>query len=214
MKTKLLITTIIFVLSQFTGIAITHRITKSNYEIILRTSEGTIRTWVASEKKRISPKLDRFYYGYYLNRLYSKQGELQGKPLNGEFCRYDLKENILESGHFKYGLKEGLWKQLIPGGTLTEANEYRKGMLYGQRVIYKNGKPDILEKYRKGKLIGKPKCLNPIIARENWKGKIGKLKTLFQRLFKHKVHKTQVQPEKKPEKKIGLATIDSEKSKK
>lgn len=199
MKTKPLIITIIFILSQFTGIAITHRITKSKYEIILRTSEGTIRTWVTGDKRKISPKLDRFYYGYYLNGLYCKQGELQGKPLNGEYCRYDLKENILESGQFKYGLKEGFWKQLTPVGTLTEANEYRNGILCGQRVIYKNGKPDILEKYRKGKLIGKPKYLNPLSLPKNGENKIGKLKNRFKRLIKHTEIKHQVQ-NKMPEK--------------
>ena len=185
MQAKLLITTIILIFSHFTGIAITPKITKSNYEIILRTNEGSIRTWVSGEQKRITPKLDRFYYGYYLNGLFCKQGELQGKPLNGEFRRYDLKENILESGQFKYGLKEGFWKQLTPGGTLTETNEYKKGLFYGQRLIYKNGKPEIMETYRKGKLIGKPKNLNPLSLPKNGENKIGKLKFLVHRLLKH-----------------------------
>ena len=200
MQAKLLITSIIFILCQLTGIAITPRITKPNYEIILRTNEGTIRTWVSGEQKRITPKLDRFYYGYYLNGLFCKQGELQGKPLNGEFRRYDLKENILESGQFKYGLKDGLWKQLTPGGTLTETNEYKNGLFYGQRVIYENGKPEIMETYRKGKLIGKPKNLNPLSLPNSGEKKIGKLKSQLHRLLKHLDFKKQIQKKKTPEK--------------
>lgn len=214
MQTKLLLTILIFILCQSAGIAGTRRIAVNKYEIILKTSEGTIRSWVSAEKKRISLKPDRFYYGYYLNGLFCKQGELQGKPLNGKFSRYDLKDNILESGQFKHGLKEGLWKSLSSGGNLTEIKEYKKGVPDGQRVIYKNGKPDILEKYRKGKLIGKPEYLNPSKVRKNWKDKSIKMKNLFLKLFKHKDHKTLVQPEKKQEKKIRLTIADSEKSKK
>lgn len=203
MQTKLLLTTIIFILSLSAGIVCAQSIPVSKYEIILKTGDGTIRTWVSTEKKSIRLKTDRYYYGYYLNGLFCKQGELQGKPLNGKYCRYDLKDNILESGQFKYGLKEGLWKNLSPGGTLTETNEFRKGQLYGHREIYKNGKPEIIEKYRKGKLIGKPKYLNPALTPKKGETKIAKVKKLFHRLFKHKDHKSQMQPEKKPEKKIS-----------
>jgi len=182
MKTKLWIT-IIFVLSQFAVMAGTKGFTPLNQEIILRTSEGTIRTWVLGVNKKISPKPDRFYYGYYMDGLFCKQGELQGKPLNGEFHRYDMKENIIESGHFKYGLKTGLWKQLSPGGILTETSEYQKGMLCGEHLIYKNGKPDVLERYRKGELIGKPKSLNLPIVTQKGEDKNGKKKNLFHRLI-------------------------------
>lgn len=182
MKTKLGIT-IIILLSQFAVMAGTKGSTLLNQEIILRTSEGTIRTWVSGENKKISPKPDRFYYGYYMSGLFCKQGELQGKPLNGEFHKYDQKDNIIESGYFKFGLKTGLWKQLSTGGILTETSEYRKGMLCGEHLIYKNGKPDILEKYRKGELIGKPKSLNPLITMQKSEEKNGKKKNLFQRLI-------------------------------
>lgn len=185
MKTKLIITTIL-ILSQFAGISQPQSPDISKYEIILRTSEGTIRTWVSGENKKISSKPDRFYYGYYMSGLFCKQGELQGKPLNGEFRRYDLKDNIIESGHFKYGLKTGLWKHLSPGGTLIENSEYRKGLLCGEHLIYKNGRPEILEKYRKGKLIGKPKSLNPPIVQQKGENKNGKKKNLFQRLIRQR----------------------------
>jgi len=182
MKTKLGIT-IIFVLSQFAVMAGTKGIIPSKQEIILRTSEGTIRIWVSGENKKISPKPNRFYYGYYMGGLFCKQGELQGKPLDGEFYKYDLKDNIIESGLFKYGLKTGLWKHLSPGGKLTETSEYRNGVLDGELMIYKNGKPDILEKYKEGELIGKPKSLNPPIVTQKGEDKNGKKKNLFQRLI-------------------------------
>ncbi len=207
MQIKLLITTLIFILSQFPGIAVTQRITKSQYEVILRTSEGTIRTWVSARGKRISPKSDRFYYGYYLNGLFCKQGELQGKPLNGEFHRYDLKDNILESGQFRYGLKDGLWRQLTPDGTLTETCEYQKGLLNGQRMIYKNGKPDLKEKYRKGKLIGKLKYPDPLIAQKKGETKIEKMKNLFHKLIKRKDKKSNVEFTPKDQKIIDATKV-------
>ena len=200
MQTKLLIATFVLILSQFAGIAGSKENKISNYEIIIRTSDGTICTRVLCEKKRINLKPDRFYYGYYLNRLFYKQGELQGKPLNGKFSRYDMNENIIESGYFKVGLKVGLWKELSAQGALTETKEYRKGILCGKRIIYKNSTPDIREKYRKGKLIGKPKLLNPLTVPQKSKVKSIKIKNLYHRLFKQKVHKGQAQPEKEPKK--------------
>lgn len=186
MQTKLLIVTFILLLSHSVGLAITGEIHVSKWEIIIRTQEGTIRTFVSVKKKKTSLNLTKFYYGYYMNELYCKQGELQGKPLNGRYCRYDLQDNILESGNFNYGLKEGLWKNLSPGGIITETNEYEKGVFSGERVIYKNGKPDILEKYRKNKLIGKPKSLNRVIAAKNKENKFGKIKKKILRLIKKK----------------------------
>ena len=200
MQTKLLITTIILVLSHFIGIASAKESTRSKQEIVIMTNEGTIRTWISGEKKRVCTKPDRFYYGYYMNNLYCKQGELQGKPLNGEFKRYDLKENIIESGNFKYGVKDGLWKQLSPAGALIETSEYLQGLPDGQHTIYKNGKPDLLERYRKGKLIGKPEYLNPLTAPKSGEGKGVKRKSLFHRLFKHKGIEHQVKTKKTPEK--------------
>ena len=202
MRTQLLITILIVILSLANGTSFAQKMSVSNYEIILRTGEGTIRTWVTDKKKRIRERPDRQYCGYYMNQLFCKQGELQGKPLNGKYCRYDPKDNILESGNFNYGLKQGVWKQLSPDGMLTETCQYREGILWGERLIYKNGKPDILEKYYKGKLIGKPKYLNPEIDPKNRKGESVKKKNLFHRLFGSKDLKSKVQPDKKPDQKI------------
>ena len=204
MRSRLLIMILIVILSLTTGTGFAQRITKSNYEIIFRTSEGTIRALVTDKKKKVREKPDRQYTGYYMNQLFCKQGELQGKPLNGKYCRYDLKDNILESGNFNYGLKEGVWKQLSPEGMLTETCQYREGILFGERIIYKTGKPDILENYYKGKLIGKPKYLNPEIDPKNRKGENVKKKNLFHRLFRRKDHKPGDTPDKKAEQKIKV----------
>ncbi len=202
MRTRLLIMILIVILSQFTGTSFAQKMSVSNYEIILRTSEGTIRAWVTDKKKKIREKPDRQYCGYYLNQLFCKQGELQGKPLHGKYLRYDLKDNILESGNFNYGLKQGVWKQLSPEGMLTETCQYQEGILWGERLIYKSGKPDILENYYKGKLIGKPKYLNTKIDPKNRNGESVKKKNLFHRLFKHKDTKITVQPKKKSDTQI------------
>jgi antitoxin component YwqK of YwqJK toxin-antitoxin module len=173
MKTKLLIVILILMISQTFGNSAMGKNPVVKYEVIIRTSEGTVRAWVSAVKTKNMLKDDRVYWGYYMNGLFCKQGELEGRPLNGKFCRYDVKDNILESGNFKQGLKEGLWKNLSSDGVLTESDEYRDGVLHGERVIYKNGKADVLEKYRKGILKGKPKHLNVIESpkdKKRWKG--------------------------------------------
>jgi hypothetical protein len=129
-------------------------------EVIITSNKETIRASVNIENKKIRIDNDRLYFGYYLNKLYRTQGEIQGRPLDGKFSRYDLNNNILESGNFEMGLKEGIWKLFSNGGYLIEVAEYQKGMLHGHRLIYKGGQPDILEKYRNGKLKGKPRSFN------------------------------------------------------
>jgi antitoxin component YwqK of YwqJK toxin-antitoxin module len=188
MKAKLLMATIILIFIQLSGVASTRKIQKRDYEVIIKTNEGTERAWVSGKKTRIRLNDDRIYCGYFLNGLFCKQGELEGKPLNGKFCRYDSKENILESGNYKHGLKDGLWKNLSSGGALIEKSEYRQGMLNGERVIYKNGKSDVLEKYKRGILKGKPKYLNAQIVKDKGKDKSSKMKKLLHSLTKYLPH--------------------------
>lgn len=186
MQIKLLIPTLLFIVSQFAGMTSSNANPKTPSEIIIRNSQGTICTWVSGEKRRIKLKTNRFYYGYHLSQLFFKQGVLQGKPLNGTFARYDRDGNIIELGHFKYGLKHGLWKQLSPKGHITQTEEYRKGMLCGKRVVYKNGMPEFQEHYRKGYLIGKPKLLNPLPKPPKAEAKRVKKKNQLQQPFEDK----------------------------
>ena len=186
---------LIWILSQSIGITKAQYVPLSTYEIVLKSGDGTIRIWVSDEKKRIKVTPDHQYYGYYMNQLFCKQGEIEGKPLNGKYLRYDLKDNILESGEFKFGLKDGIWKQLSPEGFLTETKQFCHGELCGERVIYINGKPDTQEKYSNGKLIGKPLKLNPVVGGNNGNNATKKKENLVSHLLKPNKLKTPIQPD-------------------
>jgi antitoxin component YwqK of YwqJK toxin-antitoxin module len=200
MQTKLSILTFLFIVSQFAGIMSLKGNPSSNCEIIIKDGQGTICTRVSSEKRRMSLKTDRYYYGYQFNELFFKQGTLQGKPLDGTFNRYDLNGNNIESGYFDYGLKNGLWKKLSANGNLTETTEYRKGRLCGKRVVYKNGIPEVLEHYRKGHLIGKPKLLNPLSKQAKGKTRRLKKKNQLQTPLEEKSSKGKVESDLKRQK--------------
>jgi antitoxin component YwqK of YwqJK toxin-antitoxin module len=187
MKAKLFIISVILIFVQSLVVANTRP--KKDYEVIIKTGEGNVRAWVSGKNSKIRLKDDRVYCGYFLNGLFCKQGELEGKPLNGKYCRYDLKENILESGNYKYGLKEGLWKNLSSGGALIETNEYHKGAINGERVVFINGKPNTIEKFKNGIPIGKTKFLNPHSEKGKGKDKSSLIKKLLRGLTKLLPHR-------------------------
>lgn len=131
-------------------------------EVIIKSDSGIIKASVSVEDMDIDFLNDRIYSCYFQNKIYCTQGEIVGKPLNGKFSRYDIHDNLLESGYYMSGLKAGIWKKFSIDGFLTETCQYRGGLPDGRRIIYKDGKPDISEKYRMGKIIGKPINLNSV----------------------------------------------------
>lgn len=190
-----LVTSIFVLCGALAGMAGSKPHKLSAHEVIIRTKEGTICTCTYDGVKRLSLKNDRLYYGIYLNEIFCKQGILQGKPLHGKFNRYDVRNNIVESGLFRYGLKEGLWKHLSENGYLTEITQYRKGVQCGKRTILLNGVPVIREKYRNGKLTGNPKSLNTqkILSNEK-ESRVEKIK-MFKKHFYHRKSKEKIQPD-------------------
>lgn len=192
---KYFITLIFIFWNALTGISAAPGIKPSStHEVILKTKEGTICTWTCDKVKKVSLKNYRIYYGIYLNELFYKQGVLQGDPLNGKFNRYDLTYNVVETGNFRYGLKTGMWKHLAADGQLTETTNYRNGVLCGKRTLYENGVPVLIEKYRRGRITGKPKSLNAAKVLTNKKEKALKKKKVFLPIIFRKAFKGKTKP--------------------
>ena len=78
-------------------------------------------------------KPNRIYYWYSDNGIHTSQGGFSGKLLNGRYEASYLNHNLKEQGTFKKGLKDGVWKSWNDDGTLSEAANWKNGLLIPQR---------------------------------------------------------------------------------
>lgn len=94
-------------------------------------------------------KSDRFYYWYDDNSIHSSQGGYSGKLLNGLYEAYYLNHNLKEQGTFKKGLKDGAWKSWKEDGTLSQAANWKNGVLVPENTASFWDKIDILKRKAK-----------------------------------------------------------------
>lgn len=194
MKKEIVLIAVICLCLQISVSGITERIPKKDHEVIVKTDQGWVCARILSVESQIRLKNDRFYWGYYHGKIFSKQGELQGKLLDGKYLEYDSDDNLIETGFFDKGLKIGIWKNLSSGGELIRTCNYKNGLLQGKSTTYKNGHPEKLERYSKGKLTGKPEMMYASFAKkDNWKN----LKNFYRSIFKREKEKTKEQGKRK-----------------
>ena len=73
-------------------------------------------------------------------------------PLNEEYYFYNYKNNILEYGHFKKGLKTGIWKNWYSDGKIKEITCWKNGLQQGKQVVYdSNGVVEKIVLFKSGK---------------------------------------------------------------
>lgn len=130
--------------------------------IVFTQSDSVFETTILQTKvSKISINSNLDYYWYDNNRIHCNQGGFSGWLLDGECRIYTLDEHaLIESGWFKAGLKEGEWKRWDKNGKLKERTNWRKGVIDGERFIYKNGSINVLEEYNNGVLDGVVKVFN------------------------------------------------------
>ena len=135
-------------------------------KIIIVDDSCTIETSIALNVKSLKIENELLYYSYHQQSMRSVQGELMGYPLHGKYLKYDLSHQPTEAGYFDYGVKDGIWKLFDSSGKLAVINHFRKGVLSGKQIYYKNGKPVSQDFYRKGKLKRYGKQLDKPVSKE------------------------------------------------
>jgi antitoxin component YwqK of YwqJK toxin-antitoxin module len=74
-----------------------------------------------------SVKSNLFYYWYNANIIHTSQGGFSGKLLNGLYTEYYTNKNLKEQGHFKKGLKDGVWKSWNDDGSIAVVTTWKSG---------------------------------------------------------------------------------------
>jgi len=94
------------------------------YEIL---HADTVYRFYAIVKTDAKFELNKIYTGYYNDSLYLTQGSVTGKLVHGSYMVYYPNGNLEERGNYKYGLKNGEWKEWDPTGTIIKITNWQEG---------------------------------------------------------------------------------------
>lgn len=84
---------------------------------------------------KTNPILD--YYWYKNRKIFSNQGGIAGNVMDGTYKCFSKTDQLLELGEFKMGLKNKSWKKWDANGKLLQQQEFKKGRLHGESIVYK-----------------------------------------------------------------------------
>jgi hypothetical protein len=123
--------------------------------VVVQRQATTIRAELQDEGMLILPKMENTYYWFEKGNINSSQGAYSGKVLHGQFRVYDREtKQVLESGKFRKGLKNGRWLFWNDTGLLKRSEIYNDGTLDGMTLKYDSlGKPVDTLRYNSGVLV-------------------------------------------------------------
>ncbi|MFK8103061.1 MAG: toxin-antitoxin system YwqK family antitoxin [Saprospiraceae bacterium] len=127
--------------------------------VVIKTKEVFCKIELALDSKKTRLLKDRFYFSYYNHKIYKSRfgASTFGHFLHGRYEDFYLDNKaIKEIGHFKHGLKEGIWKSWYADGQLKQIHHWRRGVKHGRFELFDPaGQLSKKGNYRHGKLHGK-----------------------------------------------------------
>lgn len=111
---------------------------------------------LSSCEHTVNPNEDREHMTFEQNRLL-----YDGQPFNGEWNSHYEDGYLKETGSYKDGFKEGMFKEYYAGGVLKTIAEYSAGQMNGSfKKYYSDGQFWINGTYSNGLRDGEFKYLN------------------------------------------------------
>jgi hypothetical protein len=105
----------------------------------------------------IKTQNDRLYHWFWKGEINKNQGGYSGNLLDGKFRKYLKTGELCNEGFFSGGLKNGAWKTWDRSGRLITEFRWKEGVRDGKQVLYGEDGLTIIERFRKGKKVGKTK---------------------------------------------------------
>lgn len=112
---------------------------------IKRISDTNFRYEFYTIKKNIKPKANKSYFWFKGGSIHSAQSGIAGDLLHDKFTKFYHSNQLAEQGHFKNGLKIGIWKSWYENGALETIQNFKSGFLNGSYITF-NNKGEIVEK--------------------------------------------------------------------
>lgn len=158
-------------------------------EVIIIHKDSLTEADILIKKHNPTQKDNSPYYWYAANNIYFNYGGFSGHLLHGEYIVKAKDMRMLTKGYFKYGRKNGIWKNWYPNGKLKSETEWNDGIKNGKYLLYStNGVLKEEGKFKKGKKHGivKRYTINEVIEFKYKKGKLiisqNKIKTFFTKI--------------------------------
>ncbi|MFP9100761.1 toxin-antitoxin system YwqK family antitoxin [Flavobacterium sp. RHBU_24] len=108
----------------------------SDTSLIKRISDVHFRYEFYTTTKKVNPKKGRDYYWFKGGAIHNSEYGTAGELLQDDFNKYYHSNQLAESGKFKNGLKEGLWKNWYEDGTLQSETYWDGGLKDGDYYLY------------------------------------------------------------------------------
>lgn len=110
-----------------------------------RVSDKEYRYEFYVTKKIPGIKKNRTYYWFKGGAIHSSEAANAGELIHNVFEKFYLNNQLAEKGHFRKGLKIGLWKSWYLNGNLKAESYWSNGRRNGKYCLY-NEKGDLIEK--------------------------------------------------------------------
>lgn len=107
-------------------------------------------TCFVSNKKIKKTNANKIYFWFKAGEIHSSKGNVGGKVLDNNYIKFNKKNNLIEKGAFKLGLKDGDWTSWYKNGNIKNRVLWEKGVKNGYFFSYlSNGKLDKTGFYKK-----------------------------------------------------------------
>lgn len=97
-------------------------------KIRITEPEQTIVAELLPVSSNIAANANLHYYWYSANAIHETQGGYSGHLLNGLYSVFYLNKNLKEQGHFRKGLKNGIWRNWKEDGSLATTTTWKRGL--------------------------------------------------------------------------------------
>jgi len=96
-----------------------------NYQVDLGNSKADFH--VLMWERGMKTKKEKIYASYSNNKIHFSQGVIAGKPLHGKYKEVGVDGELLVSGGFHKGLKNGYWTTYNKDGDLLSDLTFKEG---------------------------------------------------------------------------------------
>ena len=104
--------------------------------IYVQYTDSLVEAFCYRGEKKIKTRDDLFYYWYAAQDIKHTRGAYEGKILHGTYTMFYYNKDLLAKGNFKYGLKEGEWRNWHRGGEIKSKEKWRNGAIIGKAYYY------------------------------------------------------------------------------
>ncbi len=117
--------------------------------------DSIVKVEINNKKNEVKPVTGKDYYWYYAGKIHFNKGGYRGNLLDGKYTVFTPEKDLLASGQFHKGLKQGVWKRWYPNGALQSIVRWKEGLKSGVSKFF-NKEGALIKKlnYKKDLLHG------------------------------------------------------------